>query len=168
MAEEKKKPDSEIRNITLAERLKAERERNGISLSTVADQTKIRHQHLCYLEGLSQPGFKPLPNAYYRGYLRIYCMYLSIDVGACQDDIDQLFPSEVRCFSGEQFKIDDKVQQLLSQRSLLIYALFPIVCLIIAILAYHSYEGFDNFKLTPSQARSGQQSLSIDINSSDL
>jgi cytoskeletal protein RodZ len=65
---------------TLGERLRAQRERKGITLEQAATDTRIREKFLIALEAGDYPS---LPGAVYtRGFLRNYADYLDLETGA--------------------------------------------------------------------------------------
>ncbi|OLC53351.1 MAG: hypothetical protein AUH85_14385, partial [Chloroflexi bacterium 13_1_40CM_4_68_4] len=64
--------------MTLAERLKAAREKKGIALDQASEDTRIREK---FLRALEADDWQSLPGAVYtRGFLRNYGEYLALDV----------------------------------------------------------------------------------------
>lgn len=69
----------ELHNTTLGARLRSQRERQGLSLADVADQTKIR---LSLLQGLEQDDVSRWPSGIFRrSYIRSYAQAIGLDPG---------------------------------------------------------------------------------------
>ena len=63
----------------IGSRLRAEREKKGLTLATIAEETSIRER---YLEALEQGNYDALPSeVYVKGFIRNYADYLGIDPG---------------------------------------------------------------------------------------
>ncbi len=64
-------------SLTLGEKLRQAREERGISISEVAEQTRISPH---YLESIERDDYKPLPGGIFnRGFVKSYAKYVDID-----------------------------------------------------------------------------------------
>ena len=77
MAEDGRK-DATLSREEIGQYLKRVREEKGISLKTVAEETKIRVR---YLQALEEGDYAALPgNVYARGFLRSYARFLGVEL----------------------------------------------------------------------------------------
>src|SRR5204862_6437338 len=62
---------------TLGEKLRHAREERGISISEVAEQTRIS---ALYIESIEKDNYKPLPGAIFnKGFLKSYAKFIGVD-----------------------------------------------------------------------------------------
>jgi cytoskeleton protein RodZ len=75
--------------ISVASKLKSEREKRGIALARIASETRI---NLCHLESLEEGRYSDLPGGIYnRAFLKAYCESLKLD----PTEILELYEQEV-------------------------------------------------------------------------
>ena len=79
---------------SLGQMLKSIRQEQSIGLDTIEAHTKIRQKHLKIIEGEPNLEDKPLPNTYYRGYIRTYCDFFCIDHNEYKKHILEQFPQD--------------------------------------------------------------------------
>ena len=78
-------------SITLGEKLRQAREERGISISEVAEQTRISPM---YLECIESDNYKPLPGGIFnKGFLKSYAKYVGLD----EQEVLQEYARLVRC-----------------------------------------------------------------------
>jgi cytoskeletal protein RodZ len=76
--------DRQDSTLTFGQKLKSERERQGIGIADVAETTRIAHHHLRALE---RNDFDALPgDVFVKGYLRAYADYLDVDADLMIED----------------------------------------------------------------------------------
>src|SRR4030095_269631 len=75
-------------SITLGENLRQSREERGISISEVAEQTRISSM---YLESIENDNYKPLPGGIFnKGFVKAYAKYVGIDEQEALQDYARL------------------------------------------------------------------------------
>ena len=75
-------------SITLGEKLRQAREERGISISEVAEQTRISPM---YLESIENDNYKPLPGGIFnKGFVKSYAKYVGIDENEALQDYSRL------------------------------------------------------------------------------
>lgn len=75
-------------SLTLGEKLRQAREERGISISEVAEQTRISPY---YLESIERDDYKPLPGGIFnRGFVKSYAKYVDIDEQEALADYAQI------------------------------------------------------------------------------
>jgi cytoskeleton protein RodZ len=75
-------------SITLGEKLRQAREERGISISEVAEQTRISPM---YLESIESDNYKPLPGGIFnKGFVKAYAKYVGIDEQEALQDYARL------------------------------------------------------------------------------
>jgi cytoskeleton protein RodZ len=90
--------DANNMSLSLGEKLRQAREERGISISEVAEQTRISPQ---YLKAIEDDDYKPLPGGIFnKGFLRSYARYIGFDENEALQDYSQLMadsalPSDV-------------------------------------------------------------------------
>lgn len=73
---------------TLGEKLRKAREEKGISISEVAEQTRISP---LYLDAIDADNFKPLPGGIFnKGFIRSYAKYVGVDEQEALDDYKRM------------------------------------------------------------------------------
>ncbi|HBX22494.1 MAG TPA: helix-turn-helix domain-containing protein [Desulfotomaculum sp.] len=76
--------------MTIGEKLRNAREENGITLTEVENETKIRRK---YIVALENEDFDVLPGkVYVKGFLRNYARFLGVDGDALIVEYEELFP----------------------------------------------------------------------------
>lgn len=75
---------------SVGERLRLERQKQGLSLTQVAEKTRISQRHLTAIE---TGDIKGLPGEFfYRSFVRQYARTLGLDEGEFDGDFEQMFP----------------------------------------------------------------------------
>lgn len=75
-------------SLTLGEKLRAAREERGISISDVAEQTRIAPM---YLECIEKDDYKPLPGGIFnKGFVKSYARYIGFDENEALQDYSRL------------------------------------------------------------------------------
>jgi cytoskeleton protein RodZ len=93
-------------SLTLGEKLRQAREERGISISEVAEQTRISS---LYLQSIENDDYKPLPGGIFnKGFVKSYAKFIGIDEQEALDDYAKLTadwesrnPSDVRTYRPE-------------------------------------------------------------------
>lgn len=79
-------------SLTLGEKLKQAREARGISISEVAEQTRISP---LYLESIEKDDYKPLPGGIFnKGFVKSYAKFVGIDDQEALQDYSRLMSSQ--------------------------------------------------------------------------
>lgn len=87
-------------SITLGEKLRQAREERGISISEVAEQTRISPM---YLESIENDNYKPLPGGIFnKGFVKAYSKYVGIDEHEALQDYARLIASHEAIAEDEQ------------------------------------------------------------------
>ncbi|MCA1609259.1 MAG: helix-turn-helix domain-containing protein, partial [Acidobacteria bacterium] len=74
---------------TLGEKLRQAREDRGISLSEVAEHTRISS---LYISSIEKDDYKPLPGGIFnKGFIKSYARYIGIDEQEALQDYAELF-----------------------------------------------------------------------------
>ena len=77
---------------TLGEKLRQAREERGISISEVAEQTRIS---ALYLESIENDNYKPLPGGIFnKGFVKTYAKYVGVDENEALSDYARLAAAE--------------------------------------------------------------------------
>src|SRR5215218_8055341 len=85
---------------TLGEKLRQAREERGISISEVAEQTRISPM---YLESIENDNYKPLPGGIFnKGFVRSYAKYVGIDEHEALQDYARLIAANEQAVEEEQ------------------------------------------------------------------
>src|SRR5215203_319960 len=85
---------------TLGEKLRQAREERGISISEVAEQTRISPM---YLESIENDNYKPLPGGIFnKGFVRSYAKYVGIDENEALQDYAQLIAANEQFVEEQQ------------------------------------------------------------------
>jgi cytoskeleton protein RodZ len=80
--------NSQDMSMTLGEKLRQAREERGISISEVAEQTRISPM---YLESIENDNYKPLPGGIFnKGFVKSYAKYVGIDENEALQDYTRL------------------------------------------------------------------------------
>lgn len=88
-------------SLTLGEKLRAAREERGISISEVAEQTRIAPM---YLECIEKNDYKPLPGGIFnKGFVKSYARYIGFDEHEALQDYTRL-TAQHEAVEEEQFK----------------------------------------------------------------
>ena len=75
-------------SITLGEKLRQAREERGISISEVAEQTRISPM---YIESIEKDNYKPLPGGIFnKGFVKSYAKYVGLDEQEALQEYDRL------------------------------------------------------------------------------
>ena len=87
-------------SLSLGEKLRQAREERGISISEVAEQTRISPQ---YLKAIESDDYKPLPGGIFnKGFLRSYARYIGFDENEALHDYAQLMAENAQSSDSEQ------------------------------------------------------------------
>jgi cytoskeleton protein RodZ len=87
-------------SLSLGEKLRQAREERGISISEVAEQTRISPQ---YLKAIENDDYKPLPGGIFnKGFLRSYARYIGFDENEALHDYAQLMAESAQSSDAEQ------------------------------------------------------------------
>jgi cytoskeleton protein RodZ len=87
---------------TLGEKLKTAREQRGISISEVAEQTRISP---LYLEAIDSDNYKTLPGGIFnKGFVRSYAKYVGVDEQEALQDYSRLMAAQSMPTVEEEFK----------------------------------------------------------------
>jgi cytoskeleton protein RodZ len=87
-------------SITLGEKLRQAREERGISISEVAEQTRISPM---YLESIENDNYKPLPGGIFnKGFVKAYSKYVGLDEHEALQDYARLIASHEAIAEDEQ------------------------------------------------------------------
>ena len=79
-------------SLTLGEKLKQAREARGISISEVAEQTRISP---LYIESIENDNYKPLPGGIFnKGFVKSYAKFVGIDDQEALQDYSRLMSSQ--------------------------------------------------------------------------
>jgi cytoskeletal protein RodZ len=85
---------------TLGEKLRQAREERGISISEVAEQTRISPM---YLESIENDNYKPLPGGIFnKGFVRSYAKYVGIDEHEALQDYTRLIAANEQAVEEQQ------------------------------------------------------------------
>ena len=75
-------------SLSLGEKLRQAREERGISISEVAEQTRISPQ---YIKSIENDDYKPLPGGIFnKGFVRSYARYVGFDESQALEEYAQL------------------------------------------------------------------------------
>ena len=85
---------------TLGEKLRAARESRGISISEVAEQTRIAPM---YIECIENDNYKPLPGGIFnKGFVKSYARFIGVDEHEALQDYTRLLSQ-----SGDSSPVDE-------------------------------------------------------------
>src|SRR5215207_6391265 len=85
---------------TLGEKLRQAREERGISISEVAEQTRISPM---YLESIENDNYKPLPGGIFnKGFVRSYAKYVGIDEHEALQDYARVIAANEQAVEEQQ------------------------------------------------------------------
>lgn len=86
-------------SLTLGEKLKQAREARGISISEVAEQTRISP---LYIESIENDNYKPLPGGIFnKGFVKSYAKFVGVDDQEALQDYSRLISSQGDSFEDE-------------------------------------------------------------------
>src|SRR5438270_7828461 len=86
--------------LSLGEKLRQAREERGISISEVAEQTRISP---LYLKSIEKDDYKPLPGGIFnKGFVRSYARYIGFDENEALNDYAQLMAENAQSSEAEQ------------------------------------------------------------------
>lgn len=89
-------------SLTLGEKLRQAREERGISISEVAEQTRISS---LYLQSIENDDYKPLPGGIFnKGFVKSYAKFIGIDEQEALDDYSKLV-ADSNERSGDDLKV---------------------------------------------------------------
>ena len=128
-------------SLTLGEKLRQAREARGISISEVAEQTRIS---ALYLESIENNDYRPLPGGIFnRGFVKSYAKYVGLDEREALQDYHTLVTEQTEGGDGEpQVYRPEVLTDDHSRSSLLPTVIFAVVILglmVWAILALKSW-----------------------------
>ena len=87
-------------SLSLGEKLRQAREERGISISEVAEQTRISP---LYLKSIENDDYKPLPGGIFnKGFLRSYARYVGFDEDEALHDYEQLMAESAQSSAVDQ------------------------------------------------------------------
>jgi cytoskeleton protein RodZ len=122
--------DSNNMSLSLGEKLRGAREERGISISEVAEQTRISPQ---YLKAIESDDYKPLPGGIFnKGFLRSYARYIGFDENEALRDYAQLMAENAQSSDAEQTVYHSEVwTDDRSARSLAPTIIFAVIILVL-------------------------------------
>jgi len=149
--------------MTLGEKLRQAREERGISISEVAEQTRISP---LYLKSIESDDYKPLPGGIFnKGFLRSYARYIGFDENEALSEYAQQMAehevdvdSEPKPYRPEVMTDDDR--SLRSMAPSLIFALFVLAMLAggVALLVRYLNGGGDTNLVATNSSNSANSS----------
>lgn len=145
---------------SIGEQLRGERERQGLSISKIAEQLRINSQ---YLEAIESGETEKLPGGFfYRSFVRQYARFLGLDENRFEQELETLKPPAFAAAGGEQQeKFPVTVPPLAQERSRSDRSRFPssLVLLILTLLAGSAVYSlwYKNRDRTPEPAPQQQQ-----------
>lgn len=118
--------------LSLGEKLRQAREERGISISEVAEQTRISP---LYLKSIEKDDYKPLPGGIFnKGFVRSYARYIGFDEEeALRDYAEMMSSGEIGADSEPQVYHPEVLSDGPSLRSLMPLVIFGAVILILVV-----------------------------------
>jgi cytoskeleton protein RodZ len=153
---------------TLGEKLRQAREERGISISEVAEQTRISS---LYLKSIEDDNYKPLPGGIFnKGFVKSYAKYVGVDEQEALQDYARLIAKHEEVSEAEQPRyrpevLTDEARTASSMVPTIVFAGIILALMTGGILFVVNY--IQNQPDTPSVANSSSNNTNVAANTDD-